>query len=229
MPRDLLAADVLDAARHLLGATLTADTGDGPVAVRLVEVEAYRGADDPAAHSYRGRTARNAVMFGPPGHLYVYFIYGMHYCVNVVCLADGVPGAVLLRAGEVASDPAVARARRPPRRRTGPRPRPAGRPARPGPRPQRRRPHRRRIPGTPEPGRTGAWRPGQHRSQGRRRGGRDQAVAVLGGRLAGRLGVPSWWPPARRGAGTGWPPGRPIVEDPAPWVSTFSMSCPGAG
>jgi DNA-3-methyladenine glycosylase len=117
LSRDELAVDVVDAAHRLLGCTLVADTGDGPVAVRLVEVEAYRGADDPASHSYRGRTARNAVMWGPAGHLYVYFVYGMHFCVNVVCLGEGVAGAVLLRAGEVVSDLGVARSRRPTARR----------------------------------------------------------------------------------------------------------------
>jgi DNA-3-methyladenine glycosylase len=115
--REELAFDVLHAAVRLLGCTIVADTPEGTVAARLVEVEAYRGADDPAAHSFRGRTARNAVMFGPAGHLYVYFVYGMHYCANVTCLTDGEPGAVLLRAGEVTSDLATAFARRPTARR----------------------------------------------------------------------------------------------------------------
>lgn len=112
LDREELAADVLPAARRLLGCTIEADTPDGVVAVRLVEVEAYRGADDPASHSFRGRTPRNAVMFGPAGHLYVYFVYGMHFCVNVSCLDEGEAGAVLLRAGEVVSDLDTARRRR---------------------------------------------------------------------------------------------------------------------
>jgi DNA-3-methyladenine glycosylase len=111
--REELATDVLPAAARLLGCIAEADTPDGLVAVRLVEVEAYRGADDPASHSFRGRTPRNAVMFGPAGRLYVYFVYGMHFCANVSCMVDGEAGAVLLRAGEVLSDPGVARVRRP--------------------------------------------------------------------------------------------------------------------
>lgn len=116
--RDELAIDPVDASRLLLGCVLVADPpasaeGAEPVAVRLVEVEAYRGFDDPASHCYRGRTARNAVMFGPAGHLYVYFVYGMHFCANVVCETDGQPGAVLLRAGEVVTGLDTARPRRP--------------------------------------------------------------------------------------------------------------------
>lgn len=115
LTRDELAVDPLIAARRLLGCVLVADVSDSPepVAVRLVEVEAYRGMDDPASHCYRGRTDRNAVMFGPAGHLYVYFVYGMHFCANVVALTDGVPGAVLLRAGEVTSGLDTAWPRRP--------------------------------------------------------------------------------------------------------------------
>lgn len=108
-----LAVDPVDSARRLLGCLLESSTPDGVVRVRLTEVEAYRGGDDPASHCYRGRTSRNDVMFGPAGHLYVYFVYGLHFCANVVALSDGVPGAVLLRAGEVVSGTALARARRP--------------------------------------------------------------------------------------------------------------------
>ena len=112
-PRSELAVDVLPAARRLLGCTLLADTDDGPIGVRIVEVEAYRGADDPGSHCYRGRTPRNAVMWGAAGHLYVYFVYGMHFCANVTALTDGTAGAVLLRAGELVTDPGPAHARRP--------------------------------------------------------------------------------------------------------------------
>ena len=95
-------------APELLGCVLTG----GGVSVRLTEVEAYSGALDSASHAYRGRTERNAVMFGPPGFVYVYFTYGMHFCMNLVCLEPGVAGAVLLRAGEVVSGSSVAAARR---------------------------------------------------------------------------------------------------------------------
>ncbi len=111
--RSDLASDPLRVARWLLGCELESSSDEGTVRVRLVEVEAYRGLDDPASHCYRGRTERNAVMFGPAGHLYVYFVYGMHFCMNVVCLGDGEPGAVLLRAGEVVSGTALARRRKP--------------------------------------------------------------------------------------------------------------------
>lgn len=103
---------VLDVARELLGATLRVRRADGAVTVRLTEVEAYGGTDDPGSHAYRGRTARNAVMFGPPGHLYVYRHLGLHHCANVVTGPAGRASAVLLRAGEVVDGVEVARARR---------------------------------------------------------------------------------------------------------------------
>jgi DNA-3-methyladenine glycosylase len=113
LTREELAVDPVVAARRLLGCVVESETPQGTVRVRLAEVEAYRGGDDPASHCYRGRTPRNEVMFGPAGHLYVYFVYGMHFCANIVSLTDGVPGAVLLRAGEVVSGVALARTRRP--------------------------------------------------------------------------------------------------------------------
>ncbi len=85
--------------------------GDG-VSVRLAEVEAYAGVDDPASHAWRGPTPRTEVMFGPPGRLYIYFSYGMHWCANVVCGPDGTASAVLLRAGAVVDGLPLARSRR---------------------------------------------------------------------------------------------------------------------
>lgn len=103
-----LTGPVLEVAPRLLGAVLR----HGDVAVRLTEVEAYDGADDPGSHAFRGPTRRNATMFGPPGHLYCYFTYGMHVCCNVVCGPEGRASAVLLRAGEVVDGLEVARERR---------------------------------------------------------------------------------------------------------------------
>jgi DNA-3-methyladenine glycosylase len=100
----------------LLGCVLEHETADGLVAVELTEVEAYAGETDPASHAYRGPTGRNAVMFGPPGHAYVYFTYGMHFCVNVVCMPEGIARAVLLRAGRVIAGEPLARRRRAPHR-----------------------------------------------------------------------------------------------------------------
>jgi DNA-3-methyladenine glycosylase len=106
---ELLARPVLEAAPLLLGASFT----HGGVTLRLTEVEAYDGPNDPGSHAHNGRTDRNAVMFGPAGHLYVYFTYGMHHCCNVSCGPDGEPSAILLRAGEVVDGIETARGRRP--------------------------------------------------------------------------------------------------------------------
>ncbi len=97
----------------LLGALLVSDLGPR-VAARVTEVEAYGGLDeDPGSHAHRRRTRRNATMFGPPGRAYVYFTYGMHWCLNVVAHEPDAAGAVLIRAGEVTEGIPVARARRP--------------------------------------------------------------------------------------------------------------------
>ena len=111
--RDFFARHAVEVAPDLLGCVLEHQTAEGLVAVELTEVEAYEGQSDPASHAYRGKTRRNAVMFGPPGHAYVYFTYGMHYCVNMVCLGEeGSASAVLLRAGAVIAGEDLARARR---------------------------------------------------------------------------------------------------------------------
>ena len=113
IPRNFFARPSVEVAPDLLGCVLEHETADGLVAVELTEVEAYAGRSDPASHAYRGKTRRNAVMFGPPGHAYVYFTYGMHFCVNMVCLGEqGSASAVLLRAGAIIAGEDLARARR---------------------------------------------------------------------------------------------------------------------
>jgi DNA-3-methyladenine glycosylase len=108
----MFARSAVEVAPALLGCVIEHDTPEGLVAVALTEVEAYHGQADPASHAYRGQTARNAVMFGEPGHAYVYFTYGMHFCVNLVCRPAGTASAVLLRAGRVIEGEDLARARR---------------------------------------------------------------------------------------------------------------------
>jgi len=100
LSREFYDRDPRHVSRDLLGKVLVRREGGKVLTGRVVEVEAYLGAGDPAAHSHGGRTARNAALFGPPGHSYVYFIYGNHYCFNVSCLPDGEAGGVLFRALE---------------------------------------------------------------------------------------------------------------------------------
>jgi DNA-3-methyladenine glycosylase len=118
LPRAFYAKDARDLARNLLNKLLVARDGTGAVvSARIVEVEAYRGAEDPGSHAFRGPTARNATMFGPPGHLYVYFTYGMHWCANVVAREAVAGSAVLLRAAAPVTGIEVMVARRPRARR----------------------------------------------------------------------------------------------------------------
>ena len=100
LPREYFLRPPDQVARALLGKLLVRRYEGERLAGRIVEAEAYFGADDPAAHAFAGRTARNAVLFGPPGFAYVYFIYGMHFCLNISCEPEGQAGCVLLRALE---------------------------------------------------------------------------------------------------------------------------------
>ncbi len=111
--RRVLSGPVLEVAPRLLGATLRHARDGQSVSLRLTEVEAYDGSNDAGSHAYRGRTPRTAIMFGPAGHLYCYFTYGMHVCANVVTGVEGAASAVLLRAGEIVEGLELARSRRP--------------------------------------------------------------------------------------------------------------------
>lgn len=110
LPRSFFAREPEVVARDLIGRVLAVPvTGpsaadDGPILLRLTETEAYHGEQDPASHAYRGPTPRTAVMFGPPGFLYTYFVYGMHWCANIVTGVDGIASAVLLRAAVVSGN-----------------------------------------------------------------------------------------------------------------------------
>jgi DNA-3-methyladenine glycosylase len=96
--RDFYTRDTVRVARNLLGKRLVRMRGKTRMAGRIVEVEAYRGSDDPASHAYRGKTPRNAPMFGESGHAYIYFTYGNHYCLNITTQQPGTAGAILIRA-----------------------------------------------------------------------------------------------------------------------------------
>lgn len=111
--RTFFAAPAVEVAPRLLGAVLTHENEEGRVSIRLTEVEAYMGdGTDPGSHAFRGKTRRNATMFGEPGHLYAYFTYGMHTCANFACSPDGTASGVLLRGGEIVEGLELARLRR---------------------------------------------------------------------------------------------------------------------
>lgn len=113
LPRSFYARDTIDVARDLLGKVLVREMPVGRMAIKIVETEAYCGPNDKACHASKGMTDRNKVMFGEPGHAYVYFIYGMYYCLNLVTENDGYPAAVLIRAGEPLEGIDIMRALRP--------------------------------------------------------------------------------------------------------------------
>ncbi|WP_449279864.1 DNA-3-methyladenine glycosylase [Leucobacter sp. GX0328] len=125
MDRAFFMPHALEVAPRLLGSVLRLDSAEGTVAIRITEVEAYHGVGTPGpydagSHSKDRRTERNASMFGPPGHAYVYFSYGMHYAVNLVCSPEGTASGVLLRAGEVVEGAPLAFERRSVKRRATP-------------------------------------------------------------------------------------------------------------
>jgi DNA-3-methyladenine glycosylase len=120
LARGFFERPAIEVAPEVLGCVLWHDSPDGLVAGVLTEVEVYAGRTDPASHAYRGQTARNAVMFGPPGHAYVYFTYGMHFCVNLVCEPAGQVSALLLRAARIVAGPELAAQRRQPRGQASP-------------------------------------------------------------------------------------------------------------
>ena len=124
MDRELFTDNGLHVAPQLLGALLAVESPDGPVTVRITETEAYHGVGtpppyDPGSHSKDRKTERNASMFGPPGHAYVYLSYGVHYALNLVCSPDGIASAVLVRSGEVIEGKQLALERRLAKRRSG--------------------------------------------------------------------------------------------------------------
>lgn len=113
LPRAFFDRPVLEVAPDLLGRLVVHHTEEGDVTARLTEVEAYDGPNDPGSHAFRGRSKRNGTMFGPPGHVYVYFAYGMYHCMNLVCGPAGMPTGILLRAAEITDGAELARKRRP--------------------------------------------------------------------------------------------------------------------
>jgi DNA-3-methyladenine glycosylase len=112
VPRAFFNRSGVEVAPELLGCVIEHRTPDGLVAIRLTEVEAYHGDGDPGSHAFRGPTPRNSVMFGDPGFVYVYFTYGMHFCMNLVCSPAGTASALLVRAGEVVDGVKLATHRR---------------------------------------------------------------------------------------------------------------------